>query len=185
MCVNDSSAEVFAAGLAELLDVESFARYVALQNLMVNFDDMAGPGRNFLLWYGADDRRFRVIAWDMNLAIGAMPFGPGRSPGARPPGAGMPGMRPPGDGPPRGPMRHGNRLKERFLAAPEFAGLRAQARAELVARWFTSGRAAQLARELAGHIPRVRAGDDERVAAELVKLLADLERLATPTEPKS
>ena len=76
-------------------------------------------------------------------------------------------------------MRHGNRLKERFLAAPAFVELRTQARAELHAQWFTSGRATQLVRELAGQIPRTRAGDDERVAAELTKVLVDLERLAT------
>ncbi|MER7364910.1 CotH kinase family protein [Nonomuraea wenchangensis] len=67
--VNESSAEEFAAGLAERLDVESFARYVALQNLMVNFDDMAGPGRNYYLWYDLAAKKFTVVTWDLNLAF--------------------------------------------------------------------------------------------------------------------
>jgi spore coat protein CotH len=45
--VEQSSAEEFANGLADRLDVESFARYIALQKIVMNFDDMAGPGKNY------------------------------------------------------------------------------------------------------------------------------------------
>ncbi|GII97286.1 CotH kinase family protein [Sinosporangium siamense] len=68
--VEQSSDEEFAAGLASRVDVESFARYLALQNMLLNFDDMAGPGRNYYLWYDLGTKRFKVINWDLNLAFG-------------------------------------------------------------------------------------------------------------------
>ncbi|GGO61291.1 CotH kinase family protein [Nonomuraea cavernae] len=67
--VEQASDEEFAAGLADRLDVESFARYLVLQNLMLNFDDMSGPGRNYYLWYDLDSRKFQVISWDLNLVF--------------------------------------------------------------------------------------------------------------------
>ncbi|GLX99473.1 CotH kinase family protein [Herbidospora sp. NBRC 101105] len=67
--VEQSSDEEFAAGLAAKLDVESFARYLALQNMLLNFDDMAGPGRNYYLWYDLMTKKFKVITWDLNLAF--------------------------------------------------------------------------------------------------------------------
>ncbi|SDH55563.1 Spore coat protein CotH [Sinosporangium album] len=68
--VEQSSDAEFASGLASRLDVESFARYLALQNMLLNFDDMAGPGRNYYLWYDLGAKRFKVITWDLNLAFG-------------------------------------------------------------------------------------------------------------------
>ncbi len=67
--VAESSDEEFAAEIGDRLDAESFARYVALQSLLDNFDDMAGPGQNYYLWYDLDEQRFRVLAWDLNLAL--------------------------------------------------------------------------------------------------------------------
>ncbi|GAB3146122.1 CotH kinase family protein [Micromonospora sonneratiae] len=67
--VTEASDEEFAARLADHVDVASFARYVALQNLLLNFDDMAGPGRNYYLWYDLGTKKFSVISWDHNLAF--------------------------------------------------------------------------------------------------------------------
>ncbi|WP_155356207.1 CotH kinase family protein [Acrocarpospora macrocephala] len=67
--VEQASDEEFASGLAARLDVESFARYLALQNMLLNFDDMAGPGRNYYLWYDLSGKKFKVINWDLNLAF--------------------------------------------------------------------------------------------------------------------
>ncbi|WFE26579.1 CotH kinase family protein [Solwaraspora sp. WMMD791] len=65
----EASDEEFDAELADHLDVEAFARYVAAQNLLLNFDDMAGPGRNYYLWYDLTTRKFTVISWDHNLTL--------------------------------------------------------------------------------------------------------------------
>ena len=78
--VEEADDEEFAAELSEHVDVSSFAEYVATQNLLLNSDDMAGPGRNYLLWYDLDTRKFSVLGWDFNLAFSGNPaLGPEES----------------------------------------------------------------------------------------------------------
>ncbi|MFG2587109.1 CotH kinase family protein [Streptomyces sp. NPDC048438] len=90
--VDEASDEEFAADLDKHVDVESFAKYVATQNLLMNFDDMAGPGKNYLLWYDLDTKKFSVLGWDYNLTFsGDAEAGPDDSMsmgGGRPGGAG-------------------------------------------------------------------------------------------------
>ncbi|WKU08351.1 CotH kinase family protein [Micromonospora sp. HUAS LYJ1] len=104
--VNSASDEEFDAHLADRVDVASFARYVALQNLLLNFDDMAGPGKNYYLWYDLGTKKFSVISWDHNLTFsgnaGQGPhdsggFGMGRGlPGAAGANGAVPGQAAPG-----------------------------------------------------------------------------------------
>jgi spore coat protein CotH len=180
----------FDAELASWVDVASFSRYVATHDLLNNFDDMSGPGRNFLLWYDVGDRRFQVITWDMNLAISGMggmgarggPGAPGAPPGAAPSAEAPRGMRgrPPGTeggaGMPR--MRMGNALKERFVASAAFADERAAARAELAALWFESGLAAERLRELAAAVPTSAKLSADTIASEAESLATQLSQLA-------
>ena len=51
------------------MDVDSFARYAATMNLLVNGDDMAGPGQNYYLWYDLETKKISVVSWDLNLAM--------------------------------------------------------------------------------------------------------------------
>ncbi|MFD0022306.1 CotH kinase family protein [Streptomyces sp. NPDC058382] len=67
--VDKASDKEFAADLGKHVDIESFAEYVAAQNLLMNFDDMAGPGKNYLLRYDLDTKRFSVLGWDYNLTF--------------------------------------------------------------------------------------------------------------------
>ena len=130
--MDSASDEVFAAELEQWLEISSFAKYVVTQDLLGNFDDMAGPGRNFLLWYSLETSKFTVITWDMNLALigdspmAAMLTGP-------PSGfmgdiftkmAEMPGM-----------PKFGNQLKDRFMASEVFRDDIAAARQELSSLW--------------------------------------------------
>ncbi|MFC4050172.1 CotH kinase family protein [Actinomadura syzygii] len=142
--VEKASDKEFAAGLARRVDVASFARYLALQNLMTNFDDMAGPGRNYYLWYDRASTKFKVITWDLNFAFSgdaktdpkstvSMGFPGGRNPTRQPQGQppqGQPPQGPPGG--PGGPGKNGGRpggprmghaLKDRFLKTPAFKRL--------------------------------------------------------------
>ncbi|MFC8846958.1 MULTISPECIES: CotH kinase family protein [unclassified Micromonospora] len=117
--VNSASDEEFDAKLADRVDVESFARYVALQNLLLNFDDMSGPGKNYYLWYDLETKKFSVLSWDHNLTFSGnaaqgphesgsfgmrggmqLPEGMELPEGMQPPeGMELPeGMQPPGDG---------------------------------------------------------------------------------------
>ncbi len=91
--VNNADDDTFAAELPDRLDVESFATYLAFQDLIGNWDDIDGPGNNAYLRWDAEAEQFTVVAWDHNLAFGGSPgsgggpAGGGRDfPGA-PPGA--------------------------------------------------------------------------------------------------
>ncbi|MFC8568307.1 CotH kinase family protein [Streptomyces sp. NPDC057245] len=96
--VNEASDEQFARDLGTYVDVDSLASYVATQNLLLNFDDMAGPGKNYLLRYDLGTRRFSVLGWDYNLTFsGDATAGPDDSVGM---GGGGPGMGAGADGAP-------------------------------------------------------------------------------------
>lgn len=167
--VNTSSDEDFAAGLPDRLDVQAFARYLAFEELVDNFDDIDGPGNNAFLRYDAESGGFTVVAWDHNLAFGGM-GGPGGGgfPGGEPP-EGMPTERPEGmptdmptdmpdgkrpemgdRGPGGGPggrvggMGGGNVLVERFTAVEEWADLVEEQRAALTVDLYDSGYAEEV-----------------------------------------
>jgi spore coat protein CotH len=167
--INNSSDEDFAAELPERLDVESFARYLAFEEVVDNFDDIDGPGNNSYLRWDAETGGFTVVAWDHNLAFGAGPGGggfPGGFPGGdgeRPEGMpegmptelpegmpeGMPTEMPEGERPDfgeggpgggmGGPGGRTNVLVERFTAVEEWADLVEEAKADLTEELYASG----------------------------------------------
>lgn len=67
--INNADDETFANELGELLDVESFATYLAFQDLVQNGDDIDGRGNNSYLHYDYETERFTVVSWDLNLAF--------------------------------------------------------------------------------------------------------------------
>jgi spore coat protein CotH len=135
--VNNSSDEDFAAELADHLDVESFARYVAMESKVLdNFDNIDGPGNNSYLYFDNDSDKATVVAWDHNLALGVSPFGNG---------AGAPPFDPasmPKDFPIK--FSDNNILYVRFNKTPSFAALVAQAEQDLYAELFDSGVAGEI-----------------------------------------
>jgi spore coat protein CotH len=68
--VNNSDDATFNAELPNRLDIDSFATYLAFEDLVSNFDDMDGPGNNSYLYYDTKTQKFTVVAWDHNLAFG-------------------------------------------------------------------------------------------------------------------
>lgn len=99
--LNESDDATFAAELPERLDIDSFATYLAMMDLVANFDDIDGPGNNSYLWYDAASGQFTVVPWDMNLAFSQGGFGGGGPTSDRPDGfpsdASLPGdFQPPG-----------------------------------------------------------------------------------------
>jgi spore coat protein CotH len=79
--LEEADDATFAAELPERLDVEAFATYLAMMDLVGNFDDIDGPGNNAYLWYDVDAEQFTVVPWDLNLAFGAFGGGAGGGPG--------------------------------------------------------------------------------------------------------
>ncbi|MBA4861209.1 CotH kinase family protein [Streptomyces sp. PSKA54] len=67
--VDEASDKEFEEDLDQYVDVDSLATYIATQNLLLNFDDIAGPGKNYLLWYDLDTKKFSVLGWDYNLTF--------------------------------------------------------------------------------------------------------------------
>ncbi len=142
--INSSDDATFAAELSGHLDVETFADYLAMMDLVDNLDDIDGPGNNSYLHYDPDTDTFTVVPWDMNLAFGVVNVD-GGGPGGE--GVGGPQDRPEGFGPdhggPGGPMGS-NVLAERFHADESFEALYQEALIELRASLFDSGAAAAL-----------------------------------------
>ena len=83
--VNNGSAEEIASELPGMVDIDSFATYLAFEEVIDNFDDIDGPGNNAYLFWDSSTGRFTVVAWDHNLAFGGSPTGGGPG-GQRPDG---------------------------------------------------------------------------------------------------
>jgi len=101
---NNADDETFAAELGDYLDVDAFAEYLAIEDLLGNTDDIDGPGNNSYLAYDPDTGLFTVVAWDHNLTLssgmgGGGGFGgaPGGDRGGMPGGGEMPEGFEPGD----------------------------------------------------------------------------------------
>ncbi|MEO5841785.1 MAG: CotH kinase family protein [Acidimicrobiales bacterium] len=126
--VTDASDAEFEADLDKHVDVASLARYVALHNLLLDFDDMSGPGQNSYLWYNLETKLFTIISWDVNLSLsgtltqGPLDAGGFGGAGARIGGTAVPGggAIPPGGGGAIPGGLGGNLLKTRFLASAKF-----------------------------------------------------------------
>ena len=63
------SDEVLDNEFGNWIDIPSFSKYVVTSDLLSNWDDMDGPGHNFLLWFDIEDDKFTVINWDLNQSL--------------------------------------------------------------------------------------------------------------------
>ena len=147
--VNDSNDADFVSGLPGRLDVEAFATYLALEDLMENYDAIDGPGNNSYLWWDEAAKKMTVLGWDHNLTFGvsnrpgAGQGAGGAAGGAPPAGGGAGGAPPGGGGGGRGPgPRAANPLVTRFEAVDQFASLVAAATTRLRADLYAGGVAA-------------------------------------------
>jgi spore coat protein CotH len=157
--LNDSDDETFIADLPNHLDVDAFATYLAMMDLIENFDDITGPGNNAYLHVDPGAEQFTVVPWDMNLSFG----GPGMNrieilpDGATPEapldggpdffhrepeigGTPVAGMACDGEDCRQvGPSMQPNILVERWTAVATFADLVPEARDRLQAGLYASG----------------------------------------------
>ena len=175
----------------ERLDVDAFATYLAMMDLIVNFDDINGPGNNSYLYSDPVTGQITIVPWDMNLAFG--PEGGGgvvefRGVGPPPEGedmfiVGPDGATPvatdgvPGDGPQReadgprvgcAPRRAPTRSSSRYTGIAEYADLVAERTSTLRAELYDAGVAAEI---LSRWVDVLEAGatgllDTETIASE-------------------
>ena len=181
--VNNSTDATFASELGKHLDVAAFARYLALQELVGNWDDIDGPGNNSYLRYDEATKQLTVLSWDLNLAFSGT-AGPGG--GGTPPAGGFgPRQAPPGGQPPAGgqqarpggPGGRTNILVQRFQANPTFAAMYTQATTELKADLYASGKAGEVLSRWSGVLiaqasDLVDAATVQREASSISRLFA-------------
>jgi spore coat protein CotH len=172
--INEADDATFAAELPERFDIDAFATYLAMMDLVDNVDDIDGPGNNAYLHWDAASGVFTIVPWDMNLAFGGLGggrgFGPGGDGGTQPTrtdptasgapdtGTGERPTRP--DGAPGGGGRFDrtNPLVERFHAVPEFEAAYQAKLTELRTQLYESGLAQELLDTWAG-VLEAQAGD--------------------------
>ncbi|MCC2314259.1 CotH kinase family protein [Cellulomonas sp. zg-B12] len=169
--LDGASDEEFARGLDQWVDVESFATYLATQDVLKNMDTLSGPGRNAYLYLDLGTGLISVVAWDLNLALGGMSMpgttgGPGGGDGSARPGA-------QGGGRARGGMS-GNTLVTRFEASADFSALVDAALAGLQAEWLDSGQASLLVEEVASRVPVTDAVDQATIDADAQAVVSRL-----------
>jgi spore coat protein H len=70
--VSSASDEDFAAKINEFLDVEEFARYLAINVWLANMDSILAMGQNFYLHLDSKSQKFQILPWDLDLSFGGM-----------------------------------------------------------------------------------------------------------------
>jgi hypothetical protein len=60
----------FAQRVGDFLDLESFARYLACEVLLSNYDSFLSNGQNFYLYLDPASGRFGIVPWDLDLSWG-------------------------------------------------------------------------------------------------------------------
>lgn len=207
--LNNSTDEEFAAELDDYVDTESFAKYLATQEILSNNDAMDGPGNNYYLWYDTTEEQFTVLSWDLNMALSGMMGGMGggmptttednsaEEMPAMPEGVEMPqdgtmpqdGQMPEmpqgqaGPGEEGGGGRGSSLLKERFLENEEFYALYEQAYAELYQQLIASGYAEETLDAIAARAEEAGDTGASSVAETIRTSLASLSEEAP--EPSS
>lgn len=68
--VTYASDPEFAAHLGDFLDLERFARYLACEVLLSNYDGFLSDGQNFYLYLDPSTNQFGFIPWDLDLSWG-------------------------------------------------------------------------------------------------------------------
>jgi len=155
--------EEFNVELAEWVDIPSFAKYIATHRLFTNFDDMSGPGHNFLLWYDIEDEKFTVVSWDLNLALHQTGINQGMSFGFDENGEGTMSED-------RRRMFGSNSLKDYFTTSEVFTGEIERARAELYELWFDNDRTIEIVDGFAEIVPVTDILSAEEIEADLMQL---------------
>jgi DNA-directed RNA polymerase specialized sigma24 family protein len=68
--VTQASDAEFAGQVGEFLDLGKFARYLACEVLLANYDGFLSDGQNFYLYLDPASNKFGFIPWDLDLSWG-------------------------------------------------------------------------------------------------------------------
>ncbi len=68
--VSHASDAEFAAKLGDFLDLDAFARFMAVTTWLSTMDSILGVGQNYYLYLHPKTRRFQFIPWDLDHSFG-------------------------------------------------------------------------------------------------------------------
>jgi hypothetical protein len=68
--VTHADDDQFAAKLGEFIDLDQFARFLAVNVFLSDLDGIFGPGQNFYLHLHPKTHKFTFIAWDQDRSFG-------------------------------------------------------------------------------------------------------------------
>ena len=74
LTTNASEAE-FAQRLGDFVDLDNFARYMAVTAWLTDVDGILGPGQNYYVYLHPKTRKFMFIPWDQDQSFGQFPRG--------------------------------------------------------------------------------------------------------------
>lgn len=69
------SDDEFAENVGDYIDLENFARYLAVTAWLTDLDGLLGPGQNFYLYLHPKTQKFSFIPWDQDQVFGQFPRG--------------------------------------------------------------------------------------------------------------
>ncbi|HSV86195.1 MAG TPA: CotH kinase family protein [Levilinea sp.] len=133
--LSETDDATFESELPDRFDVDAFATYLAINNLLVNTDSIAGMNNNYYLYYDDQAARFTLLMWDANESFGKLNFGGGGL------SAATHGLYDTGGGRGAGPggMGGSNTLVTRFLGNATFKTLYEQKLKEVYQEAFVNG----------------------------------------------
>jgi spore coat protein H len=70
-----ASDEEFAARLGEFLDLDEFARYMAVTTWLSTLDSILGMGQNFYVYLDPKTNKFQFLPWDLDHSFGQFGMG--------------------------------------------------------------------------------------------------------------
>jgi len=106
--VSRGSDEEFAAKLPEYIDLDNFARFLAVDVWLSDFDGILNVGQNYYVWLSPTTGKMSFVAWDHDHSFGQM----GRTPNSMTENFSI-----------FTPWSRGNRFIERVFAVPAFRDL--------------------------------------------------------------
>lgn len=72
--VTHASDAEFTARIGEFIDLDEFARFLACEVMLANYDSILSNGQNFLLYLDPRTDRLGFIPWDLDQSWGAFPL---------------------------------------------------------------------------------------------------------------
>jgi spore coat protein H len=70
-----ASSNEFAAKLGDYIDIDNFARYMAITAWLTDLDGVLGPGQNYYIYLHPKTQKFVFVPWDQDQPFGQFPRG--------------------------------------------------------------------------------------------------------------